>query len=76
MSAAFVRAFVAACLFHLIPLSSVRSHGRFDVLVTNPPYSRDHVLKLLDFAASRPEPHLLCMPSYVMVQPDYECGTY
>ena len=49
---------------------------RFDVLVTNPPYSKDHVLKLLDFAASQPQPHFLCMPSYVLVQPEYQCGLF
>lgn len=47
---------------------------RYDILVTNPPYSKNHVSKLLDFVAQRPEPHLLCMPSYVMVRKEYECG--
>jgi hypothetical protein len=35
-----------------------------DVVVTNPPYSADHVGKLLDFASSNGKPFLLCMPKY------------
>jgi hypothetical protein len=36
----------------------------FDVLVTNPPYSGDHVPKLLAFAACCGRPFFLLMPNY------------
>ncbi|GBG32671.1 Protein FAM173B [Hondaea fermentalgiana] len=36
-----------------------------DVLVTNPPYSFDHVERLLDFTAKNKKPALLLMPNYV-----------
>lgn len=37
----------------------------FDVLLTNPAYSADHVPRLLQFCASLHAPCLLLMPSYV-----------
>jgi hypothetical protein len=36
-----------------------------DVLVTNPPYSSDHVQRLLHFVESNGRPALLLMPNYV-----------
>jgi hypothetical protein len=47
----------------------------FDVLVTNPPYSADHVPKILSFcaelSASARKPWLLLVPAYVHDKPYY-----
>jgi len=43
----------------------------FDVLVTNPPYSEDHVPRLLDFAAASGKPFLLLMPNYISTMSYY-----
>lgn len=37
----------------------------YDVLVTNPPYSGDHMRKLLKFCAESKKPWLLLLPNYV-----------
>ncbi|GMI43013.1 hypothetical protein TrCOL_g6942 [Triparma columacea] len=37
----------------------------FDVLVTNPPYSHDHIQRCLQFAASCGKPYALLLPNYV-----------
>ena len=46
-----------------------------DVLVTNPPYSADHVERCLTFAAENLEkharPYFLLLPSYVVNKPYY-----
>jgi len=41
----------------------------FDVLVTNPPYSEDHVEKLFEFAVKSQKPWLLLLPNYVLNKP-------
>ena len=43
----------------------------YDVLVTNPPYSGDHVPRLLAFCAASPKPWLLLVPDYVHGKPYY-----
>lgn len=43
----------------------------FDVLVTNPPYTADHVERLLSFCARAAQPCLLLMPSYVYCRAYY-----
>jgi hypothetical protein len=41
----------------------------FDVLVTNPPYSGDHKVKLLQFISSRPNMHFaLLLPVYTVTK--------
>jgi hypothetical protein len=40
-----------------------------DVVVTNPPYSQDHVEKLLKFCGEHDKPYMLLMPSYVCGKP-------
>ena len=42
-----------------------------DVVVTNPPYSGDHVHRLLDFCRTHDRPYLLLMPNYVAAKPDF-----
>jgi hypothetical protein len=37
----------------------------YDVLLTNPPYSGEHMMKILRFAAESKRPFLLLMPTYV-----------
>src|SRR4051812_17275892 len=37
----------------------------FDVLVTNPPFSGDHMSRLLEFCAQRGKPWLLLLPDFV-----------
>jgi hypothetical protein len=44
----------------------------FDVLVTNPPYSGDHMRKLLQFATQCGKPWLLLVPNYVYTLACYE----
>eukprot|EP00928_Gymnodinium_smaydae_P056759 TRINITY_DN40087_c0_g1_i1.p1 TRINITY_DN40087_c0_g1~~TRINITY_DN40087_c0_g1_i1.p1 ORF type:complete len:453 (+),score=64.08 TRINITY_DN40087_c0_g1_i1:53-1411(+) len=43
-----------------------------DVVVTNPPYSGDHVEKLLRWCRSNGRPFLLLMPNYFCFKPYYE----
>ena len=43
-----------------------------DVVVTNPPYSADHVDRLLRFCRSNGKPFLLLMPNYFAAKPYYE----
>lgn len=40
----------------------------FDVLITNPPYSMDHMDKICSFARSISQPSLLLMPNYVYLK--------
>lgn len=50
----------------------VQREGRvpaFDVLVTNPPYSEDHVERLFEFAEKSQKPWLLLLPNYVLNKP-------
>lgn len=42
----------------------------YDILVTNPPYSSDHVEKLLAFVAKSSKPWLLLLPNYCYMK-DY-----
>lgn len=43
-----------------------------DVIVTNPPYSFDHVEKLLEFAQKNGKPALMLMPKYVAGKSYYD----
>ena len=43
-----------------------------DVLLTNPPYSGDHVQQLLDFCRANGKPFLLLMPNYFCGKDFYE----
>ena len=38
---------------------------KFDVLLTNPPYSGDHIDRLLSFCVEKADRWLLCLPNYV-----------
>jgi hypothetical protein len=42
-----------------------------DLLITNPPYSEDHMPRILEYCASQPEPFLLLLPSYVVFKDYY-----
>jgi hypothetical protein len=42
---------------------------KFDVLVTNPPYSGDHVERLLKFCTESKKPFLLLLPNWVYLKP-------
>ena len=44
----------------------------FDVLVTNPPFSGDHMLRALRFAASCGKPWLLLLPNFVCFKKSYD----
>ena len=44
---------------------------RHDVVVTNPPYSGDHVARLLEFCRASRKPWLLLMPNYVYTRPEF-----
>merc|ERR1712130_574635 len=44
----------------------------FDVLVTNPPYSADHVDRLFSFAKSCGRPCLMLVPNYCVEQPGFD----
>jgi len=44
----------------------------YDVLVTNPPYSGDHLERLLLFCRDSTKPWLLLMPNYVYIKPFFE----
>jgi len=42
----------------------------FDIMVTNPPYSEDHVYRLFEFIASRPEtPFCILLPNFFYTKP-------
>jgi hypothetical protein len=43
-----------------------------DVVVTNPPYSGDHVERLLEFVQQNGRPFILLMPSYFCAKPYFE----
>lgn len=43
----------------------------YDVLVTNPPYSSDHMKKLLKFCAESKKPWFLLLPNYVYTKDYY-----
>lgn len=45
---------------------------KFDVLVTNPPYSGIHLEKLLSFVATSRKPFLLLLPHYVYTKDYYQ----
>lgn len=44
----------------------IESHGipNYDILITNPPYSGDHKLKLLNFLQTSKQPFALLLPAY------------
>lgn len=44
---------------------------RFDVLVTNPPYSDDHPYRMLRFCAKSGKPWLALMPNWVYSKPSF-----
>ncbi|KAJ1452778.1 hypothetical protein M885DRAFT_525963 [Pelagophyceae sp. CCMP2097] len=52
----------AVDFYHAVENGEVPS---YDVLVTNPPYSADHVQRLLAFTAQSNKPFLLLVPNYV-----------
>ena len=37
----------------------------YDILVTNPPYSEDHIEKILNFCVNAGKPYFLLLPNYV-----------
>ena len=39
-----------------------------DILITNPPYSEDHIEKLLAFCAKSSKPHCLLLPNFVYLK--------
>ena len=43
-----------------------------DVLVTNPPYSLDHIPKLLEYCSQSKKPFFLLMPNFVYVKDFYK----
>ena len=43
----------------------------FDVLLTNPPYSQDHMEQLLEFCVSLSVPWFLLIPNYVYMKDYY-----
>ncbi|KAJ1629609.1 hypothetical protein T492DRAFT_1009568 [Pavlovales sp. CCMP2436] len=55
-----------------IELGTVPEH---DVIVTNPPYTSNHVQRLLNFCASIPQPCCLLLPSYVYCKDFYGEGS-
>jgi hypothetical protein len=44
----------------------------FDVLVTNPPFSGDHMIRALSYAASCGKPWLLLLPNFVCFKKSYD----
>ena len=44
----------------------------YDVLLTNPPYSQDHMDKLVDFCVKSKKPWLLLVPNYVYMKDYYQ----
>lgn len=49
-----------------------------DLLLTNPPYSADHVQKLLEYLQTRTGPWMALMPAYVAAKPEWAslCRSY
>lgn len=47
------------------------STPEYDVLVTNPPYSKDHIERILRFCVSSGKPWFLLVPNFVYVNPYY-----
>ena len=45
---------------------------KFDVLMTNPPYSEDHMEKILRFCVSCSKPWFLLVPTYVYANECYD----
>ncbi|GBG27129.1 Hypothetical Protein FCC1311_033522 [Hondaea fermentalgiana] len=52
------------------------STPEFDVVVTNPPFSGDHMERIIQWAASTGKPFFLLMPNFVYTKPYYAdaCG--
>jgi len=53
---------------------SVHQSGQlpeFDVIVTNPPYSRDHIERFIKFCVSTGKPWFLLLPNYVYIKDYY-----
>jgi len=46
----------------------------YDILVTNPPYSADHMERLLHFCHASQKPFFLLLPNYVYTKPYYNTG--
>ena len=44
----------------------------YDLLLTNPPYSQDHISRILNFCMESLKPSLLLLPSYVLQKPYFE----
>ena len=47
------------------------STPEYDILVTNPPYSEDHIEKMLRFCVGSKKPWLALVPNYVYTHPYY-----
>jgi len=47
----------------------------FDVIVTNPPYSADHIERILNFCIQSGKPWFLLVPNYVYMKPFYTSMT-
>ncbi len=45
------------------------SEMQYDVLVTNPPYSGDHMERLVAFLAARKQPFAILVPNFVVKKP-------
>lgn len=44
----------------------------YDILITNPPYSQDHIPRLLEFCANDTKPNFLLVPTYVLKKTYYK----
>jgi len=44
---------------------------RYDILITNPPYSGDHIEKIFEFCNNSKKPWLLLLPNYVYMKEFY-----
>eukprot|EP00913_Durusdinium_trenchii_P033973 g31800.t1 len=62
-------AYLQADFYAVVKEGRVPAH---DVLLTNPPYSGDHVEQLLQFCRSNGKPFLLLMPNYFCVKDFYQ----
>jgi hypothetical protein len=58
--------------FYAFAEGSTNGPGDYDVLVTNPPYSGDHVERLLQFCAKQDKPCFLLMPHYFYTKPYFK----
>lgn len=45
--------------------------GPFDMIVTNPPFSEDHILRMLRFLTSQTQPWAFVAPDYIATKPWY-----